>query len=200
MFQETTRPTLPKGLIDLEEREYPVIMVRQHWVVFRDPFLIAFFVPFMLLFGVFMVHELKGNVGMYLYVTKLLLVLSLGSFLLGIFLFLWKMYLWKRTFYLITNLRIILVTRYSLFHHDDRETSLNMIQDVKAEVKGLQPAMYGFGDVVVQVSSQDAKLVLEKVAKPREVQKVIVREAHLKEGTMSGTKLDTITKNDWDAL
>jgi hypothetical protein len=56
-----------------------------------------------------------------------------------------------------------------------------MVQDVKAEVDGVEPSLYGFGNVVVQVSSEDAKLTLVKVPNPREVQKVIIREAHLRD-------------------
>lgn len=168
--------------IELEPHETPVLLVRQHWYVFRDPVLLCLFVPFVLLSLMFFLGELGGSGKMVDYISEGLVYLALGCFVLGVLWFFWKLFLWHRTFYLITNLRIILMTRYGLFHHDDRETALYMIQDVKAVVDGIQPSLYGFGDVIVQVSSEDAQLVLEKVGKPREVQRVIIREAHLRKG------------------
>ena len=167
--------------VELEPNEKPVLFVRQHWFVFRDPFLVGLFLPFVLLFLIFLIDELGDGSTWLLWIQDALIGLVFLSFFAGIIWFLWKLYLCRKTFYLVTNLRIILLTRYGLFKHDDRETALQMIQDVKAEVDGMQPALYGFGDVTVQVSSQDARLILEKVPKPREVQRVIVREAHLKE-------------------
>ena len=183
--------------VELETNEEPVLFVRQHWFVFRDPVLLALFVPFVLFFFIFLIDELGDGSTWLLWVQDGLIFLSALSFSIGIIWFLWKLYLWRKTFYLVTSLRIILLTRYSLFKHDDRETALQMIQDVKAEVNGMQPALYGFGDVTVQVSSQDARLILEKVPKPREVQRVIVREAHLKMDKPDEETQPTLAKNTW---
>lgn len=167
--------------IELESHETPVLLVRQHWFVFRNPVLLCLFVPFMALSLTFFLGQLGRSGRMFDYIAEGLVYIALACFVLGVVWFFWKLFLWHKTFYLITNLRIILLTRYGLFHHDDRETALHMIQDVKAVVNGVQPSLYGFGDVIVQVSSEDAQLVLERVGKPREVQRVIVREAHLRE-------------------
>lgn len=186
------------GTIELEDNEEPILLVRQHWFVFRDPVIIATFVPFMLGFIIFMIQTIKGDEGMYYYFNRGLLGLAILSLAFGTVLFLWKLYLWNKTVYLITTKRVIIITRYSLFRHDDRETALKMIQDVKSEVDGMQPALYGFGDVTVQVSSQDARLILEKVPHPRKVQRVIVSEAHLKNNdeTMAATN----RTNTWNDL
>jgi len=77
------------------------------------------------------------------------------------------------------------VTQAGLFSHDDRETSLTMIQDVRATTDGLQATLYGYGDVIVQVSSQDSQLVLIRIGHPRDVQRMIIREAHLKAKVLS---------------
>ncbi len=170
---------LPQDIL-LEPGEDLVLMVRQHWFVFRDPFILMFFVPFLFLSAIFygdifnlggVWRDLLGVVGLY----------GAGiAFGAGLLWFIWKFYLWRNTFYLLTNKRLILVSQLGLFNQDDRETGLSMIQDVRSRVKGLQATLYGFGDVTVQVSSQDAQLTLEKVGRPREIQQVIVREAHLK--------------------
>lgn len=170
---------LPKQ-IELETGEALVLLTRQHWYVFRDSILISLFIPFLMLSAVFFLDfsnlpaRFKDNF------NQLFLIAAAVSFLIGLTLFLWRLYLWSRTFYLVTNKRLIMFTQYGFFHSDDRECSLSMIQDVRAEVKGLQASLYGFGDVIVQVSAQFAQIKLEKVGHPHQVQKTIMKEAHLR--------------------
>lgn len=170
----------PKS-VKLEEGERMILLVRQHWYVFRNSVLLALFVPFTLLFFAFM----SGYLIMNRTVSDILqMILLWGAFIcliLGLVLFLWQLFLWRRTFYIVTTKRLILITRFGLFHHDDRETALTMVQDVKAVVEGMAASLYGFGQVIVQVSSEDAKLIMHKVPKPQEVQRVIIREAHLRD-------------------
>lgn len=167
--------------IELEENEKVVALIRQHWFVFRNPVLIGLFIPFVLLFGVFISSYYIENLKVLDLLHNVLLFLAGAALIIGFFLFVWRLFLWRRTFYLVTSKRIILISQYGLFHHDDRETSLSMIQDVKALVDGMEPSLYGFGEVIVQVSSQDAQLQLHKVPKPREVQRIIMKEAHLRD-------------------
>lgn len=171
---------LPKG-IELERGEQLVLLVRRHWVVFRDPVLLMFFVPFVAIWGVLMLE--LSNVSIELRnVAGVVLLYGAGTaFIIGFLWFIWKYYLWKNTIYLVTSKRVIVINQLGLFTHDDRETGLTMIQDVRARVDGLQPTLYGYGDVILQVSSEDAQLIFEKVGKPRDVQRAIIREAHLKE-------------------
>ncbi|MCA9390370.1 PH domain-containing protein, partial [candidate division WWE3 bacterium] len=171
----------------------------QHWFVFRDPVIIATFIPFVLAFVIFMVSTLKGDQGIYYFVNRGAAGLAILSVVFGSLLFLWKLFLWNKTVYLVTTKRVIILTRYGLFKHDDRETALKMIQDVKSEVTGMQPALYGFGDVTVQVSSQDARLILEKVPHPRKVQQIIVSEAHLK-GDQNSSNSSSARTNGWDDI
>jgi len=169
----------PKSVI-LEEGESIIVLVRQHWYVFRNSVLLALFVPFTLLFFAFMSGYWILNRTISDILQTVLLWGALACLILGSILFIWRLFLWRRTFYIITNKRLILITRFGLFHHTDRETALTMVQDVKAQVEGMEPSLYGFGDVIVQVSSEDAKLIMYKVPKPQEVQRVIIREAHLR--------------------
>jgi hypothetical protein len=138
------------------------------------------FVPFVLLSVVFFVEYTPLPVGLINIVGMIALYGAGVSMLVGLLMFLWRFYMWKRTVYVLTDKRIIIIRQLGLFTHDDRETGLAMIQDVRAKVSGLQATLYGYGDVIMQVSSEDAQLVLEKVGKPREVLGVIIREAHLK--------------------
>ncbi|PIZ47389.1 hypothetical protein COY32_01775 [candidate division WWE3 bacterium CG_4_10_14_0_2_um_filter_41_14] len=171
--------------IEFEPDETVVMFVRQHWFVFRNSILLMLFVPFVLMSFTFFLDyivlpEFLRSTWMQNFLGQLLIWVSEGSFVLGLSMFLWQFNLWRGTFYLLTDKRLVLVTQRALFTHDDRETSLQMIQDVRATIDGLQATLYGYGNVVVQVSSQDAQLVLEKVGRPREVQRTIIREAHLK--------------------
>ncbi|NTV30772.1 PH domain-containing protein [candidate division WWE3 bacterium] len=166
--------------VELEPNEHAVLMVRQHWFVFRDSFLIMFFIPFVLLSGVFFLDYIDMSSLLRNILGVVFLYGSGVMFFLGILMFIWRLYLWYGTYYIITNRRLILVTQRGAFSHDDRETGLINIQDVQASVDGLQASLYGYGNVRIQVSSEDAQLVLEKVGKPRAVQHLIIREAHLK--------------------
>lgn len=170
---------LPKRT-QLQSEETIVYLARQHWYVFRNSVLITLFIPFVLYSAIFFLDEspLPGTFKDTL--NQFLIYLSFASLVVGVLMFVWRLFLWRRTYYLVTNKRLVLVNQYSPFHYDDRETPLYRIQDVKAEVNGLQASLYGFGDVVVQISSQDAALTLEKVGKPHLVQKVIMKQAHLK--------------------
>ncbi|MCA9391800.1 PH domain-containing protein [candidate division WWE3 bacterium] len=167
--------------VELEPGEEFVMLVRQHWFVFRDPFLMMFFAPFVLLSAVFFLEYTTFPENVVDILSMLCLYAAGISFVAGFLWFVWKFYLWKNTVYLLTSKRIIIINQLGLFTHDDRETGLKMIQDVRARVDGLQPTLYGYGDVILQVSSEDAQLRLEKVAHPREVQRIIIREAHLKD-------------------
>jgi len=170
---------LPRG-VELEPGEQLVMLVRQHWVVFRDPFLLVSFVPFVAVSVLFFIEYTDLSTAVINGVGMLALYTALFSVCVGVLWFLWKFYMWRNTIYILTDKRIILINQLGLFTHDDRETGLNMIQDVRARVDGLQATLYGYGDVVLQVSSEDAQLRLERVGKPREVQRVVIREAHLR--------------------
>lgn len=170
---------LPKQ-IELETEETAILLTRQHWYVFRNPVLIALFIPFLMLSAIFFLDFSNLPVWFKDNVNQFLLIAAAAAFLIGLTMFLWKFYLWSRTFYLVTNKRLIMFTQYGVFHSDDRECSLAMIQDVRAEVKGLQASLYGFGDVIVQVSAQFAQIKLEKVGHPHRIQKTIMRQAHLR--------------------
>ncbi len=171
---------LPKG-VELESNEVLVVMVRQHWFVFRDSVLLMTFVPFVLLSAVFFAEYFLPPSSVVNALRMLLLYAAGVSMVVGTVLFLWRYYLWKRTVYLLTDKRIIIIRQLGLFTHDDRETGLTMIQDVRSKVDGLQATLYGYGDVIIQVSSKDAQLILEKVGHSREVQRAIIKEAHLKD-------------------
>ena len=171
---------LPKK-IELEKEELLVLVTRKHWYVFRDPFLLGLFVPFVLLSLVFFLGYssfplwLKDNLG------QVFKILAGASFVGGILFFLWRYFLWSRTSYILTSKRLILVLQQGLFSCEERQASLNMIQDVKTEIKGLQASLYGFGDVIVQTASTaDPMLRLNLVGRPRKVQRAIMQQSHLR--------------------
>ncbi|OQX51553.1 hypothetical protein B5M47_00400 [candidate division CPR3 bacterium 4484_211] len=169
----------------LEQGEEVKLATRKHWYVFRTPFLLSFFLPFVFLSATFFLDHLAWPQQLTSILVQFFLILSLICFVIGGLAFFWTLFLWSRTIYLVTSKRLILINQRGLFSRDRRETSLDMIQDVKAKVGGFQAALYGFGDVVVQISSQEAQLTLTKVSKPYFVQRVIMREARLKNGKSS---------------
>lgn len=185
MSEDPSVLTPPKGVV-LEPGENLRLINHQHWFVFRNSFLLSFFCPFVSLSSIFLIDHSRLPFWLASLLMQVLLILSFVCFIAGGLLFFWRLFLWSRTYYLVTNRRLILVTQRGLFAKDRRETSLEMIQDVKAEVNGLQAALYGFGDVIVQISSKEAQLIFEKVGQPYLAQRIIMKEAHL--GAQEGTE------------
>ncbi len=180
------KPVAAAG-INLEKGEKLFLLARQHWYVFRNPFLLSFFFPFVLLSAVYFLDYWWGSAFWAEAIIQLLLFLSFFSFASGLLWFFWRLFLWSRTFYLLTNHRLILVTQGGIFNKNRREISLDMIQEVRVEVRGLQAALYRFGDVIVQISAKQAELVLPQVGNPYYVQRLIMRLVHRdREGVNKG--------------
>jgi hypothetical protein len=176
MLTKTSEPALPKD-IELDQDENIVIIIRRHWFVFRNSVLIAFFLPFMLLYITFWLDYFDLPSWLRNFLGNLSLYGALIAFLIGMVMFLWKLFIWKNSFYVVTDKRLIFVEQQGLFSHDDRQISLGMVQDVKAQINGIIPVMYGFGDVYVQAWTDDKPMVLRIVPKPKDIQQAIMRVA-----------------------
>lgn len=175
--------------IELEPGEKMILLVRQHWFVFRNSVLIMFFIPFLLLSLTFFLDYMNLPGVLRNFLTQFSLYGALISFIIGLSIFLWKFYLWHSSFYVTTDRRLIVITQHGLFSSDDRQASLSMVQDVRAQINGIIPIMYGFGDVAIQVWTDDKPMVFNYVPKPKEVQQAIMRAA------MAASNAETTTPN-----
>ncbi|OIN93698.1 hypothetical protein COS81_04960 [candidate division WWE3 bacterium CG06_land_8_20_14_3_00_42_16] len=165
-----------KKRIDFDPSEQVFLVRQKHWFVFRNPFLIGVFVPFILVFFALLLSYSQFSLPSFLSknLAEYVFYFAPAVVVLGFFLFLWKLYLWQRTFYVVTSRRIIIIRQNNLFSADVHQISLDKTQDVITKIKGLQAALYGFGDVSIQASSSTAQLVFSTVGKPHEVQRKVM--------------------------
>src|SRR5690606_12452041 len=81
---------------------------------------------------------------------------------------------WYLNIYIVTNKRIINITRSGIFRRQMTETSFHKVQDVTVKTLGLVSMLLDYGDVVVQTAGHATYIHLYAVPKPREIHKKIV--------------------------
>ena len=151
-------------LADRKEGESIILMQRRAPIVLILPIIKT------ILFGVFP----------FLVVIKFLS----NTLFVPIFLFCWiiigatylffEVYNWYRDLYVLTNERIIDIDQKSFFHRVVSETTLDKVQDVTYEVKGVFATLFDFGTVFVQTGGAKGTIAWEDVMKPGSVQKKIM--------------------------
>lgn len=170
---------LPKDVV-LSPNENNIFFARKHWVIFREPFVFAFFFPFSLIMLSFIISApaLEGydlHLGSVLTVSTIMLYLALPIFMFGFIQFIWRYFVWSKTYFVLTTRRVIVVDQKNPFSHEIHQTTLDKIQDVVCEIKGVQAVMYGFGDIDIKVSTaNESRIRFPKISKPKEAQKVIM--------------------------
>lgn len=82
-------------------------------------------------------------------------------------------YRYQNDIWLITNQRLVDSTKPTPFNHSVSSASLNNIQDIGIEKKGILATMFDFGNVNCQTASAAGAFVLKGVPKPTEVLEVI---------------------------
>src|SRR3989339_387307 len=179
---EQIQQTYPEFIfqeIQLNKDEYIVKASRKHWIVFRSAFLVGFFIPFVTIFMAMFIST------PFLHMPKLIAdKLSIGFmyaspifFFFGVFMFLWELFLWYRTFYLVTSQRLIKVEQQTLFSSKTHQMYLDKVQDAICKISGFEALLYGYGDISIQGSSETAQLEFKKVGYPKKMQKIIASVA-----------------------
>jgi uncharacterized membrane protein YdbT with pleckstrin-like domain len=97
--------------------------------------------------------------------------LAIG-FIAGFLLFLPSFIRWYFSVFIVTDQRMIQITRKGLFSKSIVDMSLRQIQSVNYEVKGLQQTMLGYGTILVQTFIGD--LVVHDVEKPAKIYKKLL--------------------------
>lgn len=78
----------------------------------------------------------------------------------------------------VTNERIVLSERTSLFSHTTSELYLYQVQDVTAQINGFVRTLFNFGHISVQTAAEKERFVLENIPNPNEVASKILALAH----------------------
>lgn len=91
------------------------------------------------------------------------------GFLLSIIVFMPGWIAWYYSIYIVTDQRLIQITRKGLFHKTVVDMNLSQIQSLNYQVDGFQATILGFGTIMVQTYMGD--LVIHDVHHPEKVQK-----------------------------
>lgn len=98
--------------------------------------------------------------------------LALG-FLLSILIFMPYWISWYYSVYIVTDQRLIQISRKGFFNKTVVDMSLDQIQSMNYQIKGLQETLLKFGTIVVQTYMGD--LVIHDVHHPEHVQKTLAQ-------------------------
>lgn len=94
-----------------------------------------------------------------------------GGFFLGFLIFMPYWISWYYSVYIVTDQRLIQISRKGLFSKTVVDMSLNQIQSMNYSVTGLQETLLKFGTIVIQTYIGD--LVIHDVHHPEHVQKTL---------------------------
>ncbi len=98
--------------------------------------------------------------------TIWLLWVSLGGFVLGLFIFFYHWIGWFFSIFIVTNQRVQQTSQSGVFGKSVIDLSLSKIQNISYTVPGLSGELFGFGTIVLQTYVGD--MVIDKVHKPEQ--------------------------------
>lgn len=142
----------------LQPNERLLKIHRQAEIVLIKPVLIVFillYVPWTFLIK----YEL------YIRFNRILLFWTL---LVGVYA-IYKYLLWLANVYIITDKRLIAINYESLIHKIVLETPLDRIYNISAETKGLARTLLKIGNVIVQIATLSAPMILHNLKHPEGV-------------------------------
>jgi hypothetical protein len=156
-----------------KEGEKVLLLLRRHWTTVFGPLffsIVIFVVPFIawfLLFYQLHIFDLP---------FKAMWIGALAWFCLGGFFVVYNYLDWYLDIYLVTNIRIIDITQNGLFHRIVGETSLDHVQDIIYEVKGILPTLLNYGNITIHTAGPTGDIVFEEVSNPHRVQRYLMSE------------------------
>lgn len=95
------------------------------------------------------------------------------GFVLAFLIFFPSWIAWYFSIFIVTNQRLIQITRKGLFQKTVVDMNLNQIQSMNYQIKGLQETLLKFGTIMIQTYMGD--LVIHEVHHPEMVQKTIAK-------------------------
>lgn len=143
-----------------------LLICRQHPLVLLHPFLIS-----ALILLIPLVVNIFAAPGILL---SLSIILAL---VLGILHAALAWYAWHNTLFLLTNERVVFLNQKSFVHREFSECTLNSIQQVMHEVKGLRRTLFGYGTILIYTGGSQAPLNIADIPDPYEIQQEILRAA-----------------------
>ncbi|MEK7619104.1 MAG: PH domain-containing protein [Patescibacteria group bacterium] len=158
--------------MSLFDHERVLLKVRSHPIIFivRSLLFITLgFVPLGL--ASVNVQELFGRE-----VDETVLVLGLGIYYLYLALFLlFTFFDHHLDIWILTDSHVINVEQNSLFSRNVAKQELSRIQDVEAQIKGILPTIFNYGNVYIQTAGTEERITFTAVPNPRAIADTIIR-------------------------
>lgn len=150
-----------------------LMLLRRHWTLalaINVKYTIIMLLPFILIWltSIFSPHTIDNLVtGTFSYPLTIM-VLSL------IYLFVWIFFFhaWIDYYldvWIVTNERVVNIEQKGLFSRSVSEMKLFRVQDVKAEVHGIIPTIFHYGEVTIQTAGSEIFAIFKQVPAPYEV-------------------------------
>ncbi len=107
----------------------------------------------------------------------LLAILGIWFLITSVYIF-FEWAVWYLDLYILTTKRIVDIEQRGLFSRQVSETSLDRIQDVTFEVKGVLATFFNYGNVRVETAGSETVISLDQVQNPERLQKTIFNTAN----------------------
>lgn len=163
MAKDKTENDAPKQFPDQLDDEEVLLMFRKHPIAMRKGLVFGMFGP---LIGV-LPSAIWPTLGFGWFFGGLF-----GGILLGMLIMFPYWINWYFSHYIVTNVRFIQITQKGLFNKSFVDLSLNQIQSLNYEIRGLQATLLGYGTILVQTYIGD--LVINEVHHPAKLYKKLV--------------------------
>ena len=160
-------------------------MRRHWWVLFKIIFLylILILLPFVLK-GLIINYTSLLNSEMVFVAFNLFLSLYY-FFTLTFFFRAWLDY--YLDIWIITSERIVNIEQKNLFARKISAFRLNRVQDVTADVKGVLPTLFHYGDVHIQTAGAKQEFIFKQIGDPYTITKIIIKLVNWKKKTIDKT-------------
>ncbi len=149
-----------------------------------DEEIIAFVRPFGIVYFWWFLLALLLILGAFYYLFLLLssgilgVIVFISVFLLGVFVLIKTLVIWRFTAVVITNKRIIDFDQEGIFSRTISEAPFSNIQDISLEQKGFWSVVLKFGTIKVQTAGTQNVLELQYVRYPRKLHDLLVELHH----------------------
>jgi len=105
-------------------------------------------------------------------------ILAASVYYLSIYLFFYAYFIdYYLDMWVVTNDRIVDIEQHGLFHRVITELDLFRIQDVTADVLGIFPTLFRYGDVTVKTASSTSNIVFRNIPNPNHIRERLIRLA-----------------------
>lgn len=149
--------------IKLEKNEQIIFIARKHGIVYLWWWILSFLlivVPFFFMFWLFQ-HGIWGQLAFF------------ASLMLGLFVLVRTVFLWKKNSAIITTHRIADIDQRGFFDQFVTEIFYDQLDNVSGHIKGFWGTLWRYGVVSIQNVNGKMEIILDKVKQPVHVQQKI---------------------------